>query len=248
MTRFGCKRSPADARDYKYRVALAARVPLVLPPSISYRAKMTAVRNQGGEGACVGFASVALKEYQEGLSAGKCFLCRKDFSERYVYEMAKLIDGDPTPHEGTTIRAAMEVLLKHGVCNEACWRYIANVTMSPCRRAEDEARPNRIASYVAIEDVQAMKQALVSNGPFVLGIDVFESFDHDVKGHIPMPEAGERLEGGHAICIVGYDDATREFSFKNSWGRSWGDGGYGYLLYGYLEKYAFDGWLAADLP
>lgn len=186
-----------------------------------------------------------MKEYQE---RPRCKWCSKNFSERYIYERAKQRDGVPFPHEGTTIRAAMEVLLKLGVCKEGCWRYVPNVTMRPCTLADVRALPNRIASYVAIEDVLAMKQALVSNGPFVIGIDCYASFDHGNKGHIPMPNPGENLEGAHAICIVGYDDDTNEFKFKNSWGKMWGDWGYGYLSYNYMSQYSFDGWLAADLP
>lgn len=246
MTRYGCKRSPVDTRDYKYRIALVAVVPPVLPPKIDFTDKMTPIRNQGNEGSCVGFASVAMKEFQERPKHKCC--SQKNFSERYVYEKAKERDGDPFPHEGTTIRAAMEVLYKLGVCKESCWRYIPNVTMKPCALADIKSLPNRIASYVAIEDVLAMKQALVSNGPFVIGIDCFTSFDSGSGGHIPMPKPNENIDGAHAICIVAYDDDTKEFKFKNSWGKMWGDWGYGYLQYDYMARYAFDGWLATDLP
>jgi C1A family cysteine protease len=50
-----------------------------------------------------------------------------------------------------------------------------------------------------------------------------------------VPGAGEATRGGHAVTVVGYDERTdREFIIRNSWGIGWGDGGYGYLPYGYL--------------
>ncbi|RYD53678.1 MAG: hypothetical protein EOP52_05365 [Sphingobacteriales bacterium] len=37
------------------------------------------------------------------------------------------------------------------------------------------------------------------------------------------------LNGGHAVCIVGYD--AEGFIFKNSWGTQWGENGYGRISY-----------------
>jgi len=70
-------------------------------------------------------------------------------------------------------------------------------------------------------------------------------------------EAEHRREpGGHAIAVVGYDDAleikhasastpTRgALIIRNSWGTGWGDGGYGYLPYEYvLRRLAVDWWV-----
>ena len=41
-----------------------------------------------------------------------------------------------------------------------------------------------------------------------------------------------RLEGGHAIVIVGWDDNKRAWRIKNSWGTGWGEGGYAWIKYG----------------
>jgi len=49
-----------------------------------------------------------------------------------------------------------------------------------------------------------------------------------------MPE-GEVL-GGHALVLVGYNDSTSRFTFRNSWGASWGDAGYGTIPYAYLTS------------
>jgi C1A family cysteine protease len=57
-----------------------------------------------------------------------------------------------------------------------------------------------------------------------------------------MPSTAEQVIGGHAVLAVGYDDATRRFTVRNSWGKDWGKGGYFFMPYSYL----LDDNLAAD--
>ena len=66
-------------------------------------------------------------------------------------------------------------------------------------------------------------------------------------GIIPDPKKNDELKGGHALCIMGYDDSKNLFKFKNSWGSAWGDGGYGYLTYDYMKQYCVDAWSDTDL-
>jgi hypothetical protein len=55
---------------------------------------------------------------------------------------------------------------------------------------------------------------------------------------ITMPKEEYESDEGHAICVCGYDDARNAFKFKNSWGPGWGNGGYAWLPYEYVAKYA----------
>ena len=59
-----------------------------------------------------------------------------------------------------------------------------------------------------------------------------------------MPASNEKSVGGHAVMAVGYDDDTREFLVRNSWGRDWGLNGYFKMPYSYLmtAKLASDFW------
>ena len=57
----------------------------------------------------------------------------------------------------------------------------------------------------------------------------------DTTGVVPMPQFGENALGGHSVEVVGYNIATRMFTFKNSWGTSWGDKGYGYMPFANLQ-------------
>ena len=69
-----------------------------------------------------------------------------------------------------------------------------------------------------------MKQCLASGFPFVIGFQVYQSFESDQvasTGIVPMPDVNnEQLLGGHAVLVVGYDDSNQWFIVRNSWG-SW---------------------------
>ena len=55
-------------------------------------------------------------------------------------------------------------------------------------------------------------------------------------GNMPYPNVNtEQLLGGHAVAIVGYNDATGKFIARNSWGTSWGDHGYFYMPYQVIQ-------------
>jgi C1A family cysteine protease len=239
----GCIKDKKDERDFSLtRMSPAQRKKL--PKRVDYTKKMSAVSDQGDEGTCVGFATVdGLKEYEERTE------WKKDvqLSVRYVYSNAKKIDGSPN-EEGTYIRCAMKILQKKGAAPDSCWPYKPHQTDKPCAKADQLARPNRIVRYVRLSTMQEMKESLYVNGPFVAGVLVFNSWSNaSTTGKIPMPKPGDQIVGGHAICIVGYDDTKKEFKFKNSWTKDWGDHGYGHMPYGYIENYMQDAWSAKDL-
>jgi len=246
----GCFRAPEDRRDF----VLRAPRRLFLPDHIDYENEMTPVENQGSEGSCVGFASGAMKEWQEQKDWGKYI----NLSSRFIYENARRIDNFPDTADGTDIRSAMKILLNKGVCTEACWPYVPRNSGSPCGDAETEALKYKIKTFTAIQGLQDMKSALVNNGPFVIGVVVFDSWFEpavEERGEIPMPSKGEVSRynehpnefGGHAICIIGYDDRKNRFKFKNSWGKNWGSHGYGTIPYDYIKDYGWDAWTTIDI-
>jgi C1A family cysteine protease len=242
----GCRKDPPDARDLRYKVFLPT-LRIKLPAKIDYTKKMSPVSDQGDEGTCVGFATTdGMKEYQEKADWEKTIR----LSVRYVYSGAQKIDSYPDDEEGTDIRSALKVLNKNGVPPDDCWPYRPHQTNGPCSDADELAKKYRIETYTRLKTEADMKESLVVNGPFVAGVDVYESWETsavDKTGVVPMPKKGEQLLGGHAICIVGYDDKNKRFKFKNSWSSGWGAKGYGYLPYGYLTKYCGDAWSAKDI-
>jgi len=239
MSRFGCIRDKFDERDYLMRPYL----PVVkLPKKVDYTKKMSPIRDQGEEGTCVGFAvAVGMKEYQEILDYEKLV----ELSPRFVYAEAKEIDGVPGL-EGTTIRAAMQVLKKLGVCQEKFWPYKPRQKEKPKEGAFSNAKKFCVTTYARILNLDELRMGLATKGPAVLGIEVFKGMLKTKTGIVPLPKKRERSIGGHAIAACGYDDEKGLVKFKNSWGK-WGDKGYGYLTYTYIERYMMDAWSSVDI-
>lgn len=235
--------SPKDPRDILMSGILP---PFESPRKIDYTDQMTPVRDQGSEGTCVGFATaVGMKEYQEKKEHGNII----ELSPRFLYQECKKIDEMPDK-EGTTIKAAMQVLVKLGVCREEYWPYVPDVAGTPKPGAEENALKYRsIRTYTILDSINVMKRSLVTDGPFVAGVRVYDNwYDQSTHstGKIPMPGNSSRVEG-HAICIVGYNDDDQTFKFKNSWGIGFGEKGYGYLPYNYIENELIDAMTATDL-
>lgn len=239
MGKLGCLPDKMDERDFLMRAYLPV---IKLPAKVDYSSKMSPVRDQGDEGTCVGFASaVGMKEYQEKKDYGKLV----ELSPRFLYNECKKVDG--IPGEGTTIRTAMKALKGLGVCQEKYWPYKPRQCDKPRPGANGDAKKFNVFTYARILNLQELKMSLVQKGPVVIGVQVFNGMMAAKKGMVPLPESKESSLGGHAICAVGYDNKKKLVKFKNSWSAAWGDKGYGYLPYAYIEKYMMDAWSSVDV-
>jgi C1A family cysteine protease len=238
--KLGCHKDKKDKRDLLMKHYLKD---VAIPSRIDYTDKMSPVRNQKNEGTCVAFASaVGMKEYQELIDYSQLV----KLSPRFLYQECKKIDGMPY-EEGTSIAVAFNVLRNKGVCLEDIWPYVAEVPGKPKDGAAVNANKYRVLSYARINNINELRASIALKGPAVIGIECFEGIMRSPDGYVPLPQSGEKSQGGHAVCAVGYDDIKKLIKFKNSWGQEWGDCGYGYLPYEYIGNYSIDMWSAIDI-
>jgi len=235
----GLRQDPPDKRDYE-----ASRILTVkdeeLPKSISYREEMTPVRNQKSLGSCAAFAVTAVREWEEQLKPQRMPI--EVLSPLFLYQKTKEIDIWPD-EQATSLRFVLKALRKWGCGMEKYYPYRDDwpIQTEIPWHVYGRARWEKIGSYHRLRTKQEMRRWLVEHGPFVLGVPVGrEMFDPKPPDYeVPPPSD---VVGGHAICIVGYDEQGR-FIFKNSWSSSWGSDGYAKLSADYLDKIDwFDGW------
>ena len=249
---------PKDERDFvsTRNLALTEGKEIEYSLSVDYTSQMSDIKDQGQLGSCVGFATVAMKEWQEQreqveeLLEGKKYTRKEDqydLSEQWVYFKAKEIDEWPN-EEGTSYRYALKVLQKQGVPPEKGWPYDDIEVGKPERWSTMISLWSKCGAYRRLYDVEDITYSLQTNGPCLIAIGCYEEIFYVGKdGLVPYPKNPNALYGGHALCAVGFDNSKKLIKFKNSWGTSWGENGYGYLPYDYIQDFCWDAWEVIDI-
>ena len=180
------------------------------------------VLNQGNCGSCVAFATVATLETQMNIHHQVAWLNPK-FSTEALFAC-----GGGGCESGWWPSSATEFLKSTGVPDEACAPYTMGATgqdVSCNSICLDSASRSQKVSEVTTPSgsIETVKAAL-RNGPLVTTLDVYADFVVYSSG-IYKHSKGEYL-GGHAVSIVGFNDAERYWLVRNSWGTDWGDNGF----------------------
>jgi C1A family cysteine protease len=238
----GCRKDPYDPRDYHIRDFLKAAP---RPGRADHRAEMPAIFDQGQVGTCVACATGYYdKTFQEGREHH--WDMRADahrFSPLFIYSQREDRGGD----NGMTLREAMKIVQKEGVCPLDQMPYIEDAIDTPPTPAQlSAALPYRAKSYARLTHLHEMEEYLKDNC-FIAGLMVHDSFMSAPAGRIPMPTKGDVFVGGHGVCIAGFDSDAREFYFANSWGTGWGDAGFGTIPYEVFVSLLMDAWGMVDV-
>lgn len=245
--RYGWKPDLPDYRDLLYAAPLKALK--ALPPKVDLRKGCPPIYDQGGLGSCTANAIGAGFQFDQKKQGLKSFIP----SRLFIYYNERDIEGTVNQDSGAYIRDGIKSVNKLGVCPETMWPYDGSeyppnprLTLKPSAKCYTEAKKHVVVQYARVARTESqLKGCLASGYPFVYGFTVYESFEGNKvakTGVVPMPKTGEEMLGGHAVIAVGYDDKSRRFIVRNSWGTGWGMKGYFTMPYGYL----LDGNLSDD--
>ena len=225
------------------KTVLGAKKP-ALPKSVDLREWCPPIEDQGQLGSCTANAAVGLVEYYERRAAGD----HVDASRLFVYKATRNLLGW-TGDTGAYLRTAMQALVCFGAPPESYWRYdVARYEEEPTAFLYALASNYKALQYYRLDvpgeaasgTLEHIKQYLAAGLPSMFGFTVYDSLADGPD--IPFPRPGDRVAGGHAVVAVGYDNArkiggkTGALLIRNSWGRGWGDEGYGWLPYDYVTQ------------
>lgn len=228
-----------DIRDVSFRSVF--KVPTRLPPKVDLRAGCSAVEDQAALGSCTAQALAGALEYLQLAALSEQEVRRyRDLSRLFIYYNERAAMGTVREDSGAMLRVGIKTLAKSGVCKEESWPYdIERFARKPPAHCYTEASAHTVVAYQRLTSLVEMKACLAQGMPFVFGFSVYEHVMSPAvarTGVLRMPKPDERLQGGHAIMAVGYDEAKACLFFRNSWGEGWGKRGYGEMPYGYLTQ------------
>ncbi len=231
-----------DERDFKFSPQIHVED---LPKKVDLTEFCPPIYDQLALGSCTSHATAALIAVRRKIES----LTEFHPSRLWIYYQARKIEGTIKEDSGATIRDVIKGVGKNGYCSEELLPYnIDKFTKAPSRKCITEAKQHPVKQYESVnQDIISIKSCLAQKYCIAIGVSVYESFESEVvskTGIVPIPHPTEQFLGGHALALVGYDDETKLFKFRNSWGTSWGDGGYGYFPYEFIlnKDLASDFW------
>lgn len=227
------------------------------PAKIDLREWCSPVEDQGQIGSCTAQAGVGMLEYFERKLHGK----HLDASRRFLYKVTRSLarlEGD----SGAFLRSTIGAMTLFGVPPEGYWPYSeAEFDEEPPAFCYAFAQNYQAVKYYRLDPpgterpelLPSIKSHLASQLPAMFGFTVYGSIAEAGKdGRIPFPARGDKVEGGHAVMAVGYDDTVKipnrdgetqgAILIRNSWGDGWGEQGYGWLPYEYVLQGLADDW------
>lgn len=194
-------KSEIKATDQQY---FGTAIPL---STIDLTSQLLPVRNQGNVCACVSFSTSCMKEYQDKTDSY--------LSPAFIYQ-----SRSNYPNDCMTIKNALQILTLSGVCYDTSYTYDnIKITGIIPQNAIIEAKKFKIKSYLQINDVNSLKNALQNNGPCPIAFPVY-----NYSKELWVQNPGDKFIGGHCMTVVGYDNNS--FIIRNSWGSNWGNKGY----------------------
>jgi papain like protease len=200
-----------------------------------------AVGDQGHQGSCVAWSSAyGARTMLEAARTGKDPNSLK-FSPSFLYNQIG-VQGC----EGALVEKAMEFMTQKGSVPFDRFAYDdQDCSKQPDRQLLDDAEQFRMrgANRLTVGDrtdridLRAIKENLDQGAPVVIGMMVGGSYMQPMMGQDVWNPTDDDYSmqgfGGHAQCVVGYDDKKYDGAFllMNSWGSQWGNNGFAWVRY-----------------
>jgi len=197
---------------------------------VDLRATLTSVRDQENRGTCLAFGLTAVHEQARGAIGDDNLLC----VEKLYHDAIKRLTVPAKPdRQGLTLPAATGALSDHGQGNEEDWPYDGDRdAFVPEYVPPAEALTNLRCSTTRKVELTStsVRSELDAGRAVVMGLKLWIEFSHADSNTdtIAAPASSDLVQYGHAVVVVGHDDAGR-LLVRNSWGEVWGTAGHAWI-------------------
>ncbi len=213
------------------------------PEQVDLREFFLGTQNQQSLHASCAHACTELFQYFERRCEGRLVPLSRLFLYKCARTLLKQHGNAPVD-----LRTTLKALATFGCPPEDLWPYdVENFDLEPSPITYSFTRRFSSLRYVRLDrpnqtgrdSLVTVKAFLAAGFPVAFGFMVPHSISRD--GEIPYRPTFDSYQGGQAVLAVGYDDnwlrSTRgALLIRNSWGSEWGEDGYAWLPYSFVEN------------
>lgn len=208
-------------------------------PAYSLRKYSPLAGHQGDFGSCVGwatgYAAFTISLAVRHNITDRATITQLAKSALYIFNQIKIGSCE----QGSHMDRAVELMETQGVCD------LRDFNPSTCNELPSSAHrslaaANKIGASFRLFDyddspdnkIAATIESLEAQKPVLVGMYMLPSFRAIDRSGLWKPQPWEQVgEEGHAMCVVGYNNLSRQFEILNSWGQGFGDDGFIYVSY-----------------
>jgi hypothetical protein len=236
---------PFDARDLMYRPRLQ-----LLDDAVDRRSNAVVLTQKGNS--CTGHAVAAMIDTvfaQKPLAANAQPI---RVSPYMLYYLARRYDEFPGDEDaGSSLRGVLKGWWRHGVALESDWKDLRTHLDLDDANLVASCRLRPLGAYYRVDpqrldDMQSAiteLHAIVASGQVHDGwVNPQPETKNGQTNYVIRKTPNAAPLGGHAFALVGYNDVG--FLVQNSWGTTWGKGGFATLPYEDWLESAYDAWVA----
>ena len=200
--------------------------------------------NQGSIGSCTswasGYGALTISYAIQNDIKNTAEITNNAKSALYIFNQIK----SGSCSAGSYVENALKLMKQKGDCDYKDF-HPTDCQIMPTFEEDNKARLFKISEYNTLfnsssnndQKISSTINSLNANKPVVIGLNIRTSFDTVSKNGKYTPHASEKDNGGHALCVIGYDNVNKEFEILNSWGTDWGNNGFFKISYNDYSKY-----------